>query len=391
MIMKMRNIGYTLGVMNPLTIVVLLDADLEYGIGVLEGVRDYSRNLPAWRVLPVSQPQEALLARLVRSGDVQGLVGTFISDRWIQSRFPEALPLVNTSNLSNVSAVNSVVPDDDAVGRQMARHFCDLNVGQAGVVADRATWSSQLRREGFLAVLRERGVAVSEPSAGDAFRHETGWQAWVESLARETAVFCTSDSLARRFHLLCRGLAPGVARSVPLLAGAGDSLAERAVSGVDLTSVALPARAIGFRAAARLARLLEGDLAVVRESVPPEALVVRGSTARYASSDEVVARAMGIALQTLAQNIGMAELARRAGVSRRTLELRFRKAFGRGPAEEVRAHKLELARRLLAETELGVAEVAARCGGGSVQAFTTLFRRANGCPPAEYRAGVRVF
>lgn len=375
--------------MKQLTIAVLLDSDLEYGVGVLEGVRDFSRNKPAWRVLPVSQAQEALLARLVRSGELQGVVGTFISDRWLQSRFPDALPLVNTSNLSHVTAVCSVVPDDAAVGRLVARHFCELNAGQAAVLADRAAWSSHLRREGFLAFLRERGLPVAEPGGSDAFRHETGWQAWVESLTCETAVFCTSDALARRFHLLCRSLAPEVARNVSLLAGAGDSLTERVVSGLDLTSVTLPVRAIGFRAAARLARLLEGDREVVCETVPPEALVVRGSTAHYASSDEVVARALGIALQTLAQNIGMDELARRAGVSRRTLELRFRRAFGRGPAQEVRARRLELARRLLSETDLGVAEVAARCGGGSVQAFTTLFRRACGCPPAEFRRAHR--
>jgi LacI family transcriptional regulator len=371
------------------TIGVLLDPELEYGVGVLEGVRDFSRNLPAWRVLPVAQAQETLLARLVRSGELQGLIGTFISDRWIQSRFPGGLPIVNTSNLSQVTAVCSVVPDDEEVGRLVARHFGELNAGHAGVIADRATWSSQLRRTGFLASLREQGIPVSEPSGADAFRHETGWQAWAEALRQETAVFCTSDALARRFHTLCRSLSPSVTQILPVLAGAGDSLTERVVTGLDLTSVTLPLHAIGFRAAVRLARLLEGEREIVRETVLPEGLVVRGSSARYASPDEVVARAMGIALQTLAQNLGMDELATRAGVSRRTLELRFRKAFGRGPAQEVRARKLELARRLLSETELGVAEVAARCGGGSVQAFTTLFRRAFGSPPAEFRSRCR--
>jgi LacI family transcriptional regulator len=371
--------------MKQVTIGVLIDSDLEYGVGVLDGVREHSRHLPGWRVLPLTQAQETLLARLVRTGEIQGLVGTVISDRWVESHFPEAMPIVNTSNLSHVTAVCSIVPDDVAVGRWVARHFCELNIGYAAVVAERATYASKLRREGFLAQLAEEGVAVAEPSGGDAFRHETGWRAWVESLDRETAVFCTSDTLARRFHTLCRSLPPDSAKKVLLLAGAGDSLTERMVSGLDLTSVTLPARTVGLRAAARLARLLEGDRQILCEHVLPEALVVRSSTARYATEDEVVSRAMGIALQTLAQNIGVDELARRAGVSRRTLELHFQKAFGRSPAREVRARKVELARRLLAETELGIAEVSARCGGGSVQAFTTLFRRACGCPPAEFR------
>jgi transcriptional regulator GlxA family with amidase domain len=157
------------------------------------------------------------------------------------------------------------------------------------------------------------------------------------------------------------------------------------VSGLDLTSVPLPGRAVGLRASALLARLLVGEQTCVCERVAPPDLVVRGSTARFASSDEVVARAMGVAFQTLAQSPGVDEIARRVGVSRRTLESRFRAAFGRGPAAEFRARRLDLAKRLLAETDLPVAEVAACVGAGSVQAFTTFFRQTCGLPPAAWR------
>jgi DNA-binding LacI/PurR family transcriptional regulator len=375
--------------MNELTIAVLLDTEFEYGVGVLEGVRDFGRSRPAWRVLPVAHTQEALLTRLVRSGELRGVIGTFVSDRWIESRFQTALPVVNTYNLSHVTCACSVVPDDAAVGRLVARHFCDLGCARAAVISERATAYSQLRREGFIAHLREHGVEVSEPGGAGAFRLETGWQAWMSELRQDTAVFCTDDHLARRFWDVCKGTEPSPLPFLGVLAGAGDSLTDRVVSGLDLTSVALPARAVGWRAAARLARLLEGEREIVREMVPPEELIVRGSTARYASPDAVVARAMGLALQTLAQNPGVDELARRIGVSRRTLELRFHAAFGHGPAEEIRSRRLLLAKRLLAETGLTVAEVSARVGGGSVQAFTTLFRRACGCPPAEFRRASR--
>jgi len=368
---------------DEITIGVLLDPDIEYGIGVLEGVREYARHFPAWRVLPLGQAQEGLLVRLARTGELRGLIGTIISDRWFGGRLA-ALPTVNTSNLSHVTAVSSVVPDDEAAGRLVARHFCDLNVPAAGVVADRATYAARLRREGFLTEMRSRGVPVSEPPENDAFRPEAVWVPWFRSLAAGAAVFCASDAQARRLYLADRALA-GAAGAAPLLAGVGDSLAERAVAGLDLTSVALPARAVGRRAAARLERLLAGERVVTREAVAPEALVVRASTARYGASDEVVARAMGLALRTLAQNLGVDELARRVGVSRRTLELRFRAVFGHGPAREVRARKLAMAARLLAETELPVAEVARRCGCGGAQAFTTLFRRAFGSAPGAYR------
>ena len=370
--------------MKEITIGVLLDTEFDYGVGVLEGVRDFARTQPGWRVLPLPQTQEGLLTRLMRSGGLQGLAGAFISDCWIGSRFPASLPLVNTANLSEVTRVCSVTPDDEAVGRLAAAHFCELGWLRAGVVSERATYASQVRREGFLAFMQERGVAVTEPDVGEAFRHETAWEAWVTGLRGETAVFCTSDYLARRFWEVCKACGSSVSERIAL-AGAGDSLAERVVSGLELTSVALPARLVGMRAAARLARLLAGENEVTAERVPVDDLIVRGSTARYVTADPVVGRAMWLALQNLAQNPGVGALAQRAGVSRRTLELRFQAAFGHGPAEEIRKLRLQHARRLLTETELTVAEVSARVGGGSVQAFTTLFRRMYGCPPAEFR------
>jgi hypothetical protein len=70
---------------------------------------------------------------------------------------------------------------------------------------------------------------------------------------------------------------------------------------MDLTSVALPARREGVRAGARLARALEGDYEITHEKLLPETLVMRGSTARFASPDDVVSRAMGFAIHALAE------------------------------------------------------------------------------------------
>lgn len=375
----------------PTMIGVLLDADFDYGVEVLEGVRTFARARPDWRVMPIPSAQEGLLARLARSGELHGAVGAFLSDRWIESRLPPSLKLVNTANLSPIASVCSVVPDDIAVGRLAARHLLDLGFRRMLMIADRATYASHLRREGFLAAaaaepeLRVDDLLAEASASPATYRLETAWQAWLDAVRDETAVFCTSDHLACRFWAVCRAYAPDVQARVCALAGVGDSVAARVVGGLDLTSVPLPGRMIGHHAAARLARLLAGDTGVCCERIAPEGISVRGSTSRYASADPVVARAMGIALQTLDQHLGVDDIARRSGVSRRSLELHFRLAFGRSPAEELRTRRLELARRLLAETSLPVAAVAARVGAGSVQAFTTLFRQSFGLPPAAWR------
>ena len=197
-------------------------------------------------------------------------------------------------------------------------------------------------REGFLAAAAAEPECHVEDLTAEAsgssatYRLETVWQAWLETAERETAVFCVSDHLACRFWSVCRACAPEVQARVCAIVGVGDAVAARVISGLVFTSVPLPGRTIGHPAAARLERLLAGGTGVCCERIAPEGITVRGSTSRYASADPVVARAMGIALQTLDQHLGVDEIARRTGVSRRTLELHFRIAFGRSPAEEIR-------------------------------------------------------
>lgn len=52
-------------------------------------------------------------------------------------------------------------------------------------------------------------------------------------------------------------------------------------------------------------------------------------------------------------------------------------------------HRMAIARRLLAETLLEVAEIAARIGCASPKHFRTTFKKLNGVSPAAYRAAAR--
>jgi len=75
--------------------------------------------------------------------------------------------------------------------------------------------------------------------------------------------------------------------------------------------------------------------------------------------------------------------------SRRTLEKRFQTALGRSIHQEVIRHRVEAARRLLRDTTLTVAAVAAEVGFANAQRFYTAFRRAQGATPGAYRRSYR--
>jgi transcriptional regulator GlxA family with amidase domain len=82
-------------------------------------------------------------------------------------------------------------------------------------------------------------------------------------------------------------------------------------------------------------------------------------------------------------------LARRVDLSPRSLSRRFQAATGRSPMRYLRELRLREARSLLTHSDLGVAEIAWRCGFGSPSRFASVFARDQGMSPREFRAAVR--
>lgn len=91
------------------------------------------------------------------------------------------------------------------------------------------------------------------------------------------------------------------------------------------------------------------------------------------------------ALRNLHQPLTVDQLARRAGMSRRTLIRRFHSDTGRPPMRWLLDARLGLARELLESSGLTVEAVARRCGLGTPANFRTLFKAHVGVPPRTYR------
>ena len=76
-------------------------------------------------------------------------------------------------------------------------------------------------------------------------------------------------------------------------------------------------------------------------------------------------------------------------ISRRGLEVRFRRAVGRSIHEQIQRDHLERAKRLLLETDMTMERVAESSGFRSGTYLGQVFRRAVGMTPAKYRSHAR--
>ena len=118
-----------------------------------------------------------------------------------------------------------------------------------------------------------------------------------------------------------------------------------------------------------------------------DALVVPAP--KPACADLAVERALAIMRRDLAQPRRIAELARAVGLSRAAFARRFRAAVGAPPERHWVELRMQHAARRLAETDLGLAAIAAEVGYRSEFAFSRAFKRWSGVAPGSYRGARR--
>lgn len=85
------------------------------------------------------------------------------------------------------------------------------------------------------------------------------------------------------------------------------------------------------------------------------------------------------------EQISVGMLARMVGMSQSRFAVKFRTLLGETPMSYVGRWRMNVAARLLTDTDLGTEEIAMRVGYQSLPAFARAFRKHFGCPPVHWR------
>ncbi len=105
------------------------------------------------------------------------------------------------------------------------------------------------------------------------------------------------------------------------------------------------------------------------------------------SGDALVNRVLAVMQDTLEAPMLIRDIARALGCSQKKIETRVQAELGTTPQALYRRLRLNLARKLAAETQQSVAEIASRCGYENASAMTRAFRAEFGQTPTAFRNG----
>ena len=90
-------------------------------------------------------------------------------------------------------------------------------------------------------------------------------------------------------------------------------------------------------------------------------------------------------LQHMEQRITIEKLSKQYLINPTTLKTVFKAVYGTSLAAHIKKHRMERAAKMLRETDMSVAEIAAAVGYESQSKFTAAFKNQFAVPPRAYR------
>jgi len=318
-----------------------------------------------------------------------GLLATITSPTAADAVVAAGVPTVDMIGQHLREAVPTCTFDNHAIGVMAAEHFIERGFESLGFIGVGDRRFSLDRCQGFTDCAERADRTAKRLLIQPAFwkQSATGQHAtlaeWLNTCPRPLGLMVMADWFAATVLEACNGAGIAVPHDVAVLGVDNDpNFAE--LTRPRLSSVEPDGRARGCRAAVMLDALMAGD-GVVSEAIPPLHVVERESSDVTAIDDRDVAAACQFIRDHADAPISVDDVVAPLNVSRRTMEQRFKRATGQTISQAIWSTHMDLARRLLRETDLSLLDVALRSGFASHSSFSTIFRKHEGASPRAYR------
>ena len=380
-----------------LRIAVLIDTSRPFRCEIIRGVAKYARQQPNW-TFSVDPLGAAAPVKSTRYWECDGIIAYSSSAEMCQVLRDSKLAVVLCAASLSDPGLPRVGPDDLAVGREAAEHLLQRSFRHFGYLGAASGFSAIQRGHGFERRLAQAGFTcatytvprINATNVDDWEGLLAELQRWLTALPKPVGIFTTNDITNRRLTVACRILGLRVPEEVATL-GVDDEDLVCEFSDPPLSSVDPDWVQVGFESAKLLDSLMAGQPAPSGPIlVAPKGVVARQSTDTVAVEDPLVAKAIKLIRENTTRPTRIGDLLKILGVSRRSLEQRFKASLGRGPAAEVRRVHVERAKKLLLDGHGSIATIAKAAGFSNAQSLCVIFRREVGMPPTVFRKQARL-
>ena len=379
-------------------VALLIESSRSYGRELLMGVAKYVRIHGPWSIeFEEGDPGEQFPKWFGR-WKWDGIIARVTTPAMAELIRRTGVPVVDLSGSLPDVNFPRIRSDEDAVGRMAAEHLIERGFKNFAFCGYNGTDWSDFRRASFERRISEAGFSCEvfeNPGPMQSFsisdyeehgeRHERDLMNWLRDLPKPCGLMACNDARGRQVLNCCREVGVAVPDEVAVIGVDKDEIFCE-LSDLPLSSVILNTQQIGFEAAALLARLMAGESAEASSiRVKPMGVMARQSTDVLAIDDRHIAAALKHIREHACDGLDVEALLRAIPLSRSVLERRFSQILGTSPKAEILRVRLDRVCRLLAESDLSLAEVGHKAGFEHPEYMSRLFKKKLGITPGEFR------
>jgi LacI family transcriptional regulator len=299
------------------------------------------------------------------------------------------IPILVTPSKRLIPDVINIVADDEKIGEIGARYFIDKGYKNLAFYGtDQIFWSG-IRKETFRKTVDSFNLNYFqlESLLNDKWQSNVTILAnWMISLPKPVAIMACNDDFG--IHLIEAANMAGI--KVP---------EEVVILGVDndeficdlydppMSSIDQEPENVGFKVAQVVKAIIKdgykGEDKIIGNNFR---IVTRRSTDIFAIEDDQLVKALNyIKGNAVKQSVSVAEVVAATTLSRRLLEIRFRKLLNRSVLQEIKQIRIDAIVHKLITTREPISKIAYALGFNSPASFSNYFKNEKKISPGEFR------
>jgi LacI family transcriptional regulator len=212
---------------------------------------------------------------------------------------------------------------------------------------------------------------------------------WILSLPRPLGLMACNDDCGLQVIDACKLAGLHIPEDVGILGVDDDQLACD-LADPPLSSIELNVERAGYDAAAMLDKMMKGEnLKDKKLIIQPVRIVQRQSTDVLATEDKYIRMALRYIKNHDNEIVQVDDVANAVGMSRRTLEFKFRKVLRSSIYSMIKRIRIEYVSNLLVETDMTLIQIANKMGYTEAHNLSRQFKQEKKISPEDYRKKFR--
>lgn len=372
-------------------VALLIETTRTYTRDLLAGIRSYVAAHGPWSTYLELRALDSSLPTWLKNWDGDGILTRTFSEETSRLVSATGLPAVELRSTHFAGDRPFVGCNNADIGRMVAEHLYERGFRHFAAYSQRNEEFFVERVTNFEKVVRGYGHRCLElpedhpERVADWEQSQSRLVQWIAQLPKPVGIFAASDQLGVRLLEACQTADLAVPEEVAVI-GAENEETLCSFTTPQLTSVRFDGHAVGFAAAEMLDRLMRGKASGPKPVLlPPQGIVVRGSSGERVIRDRLVARAVALIREGATRGLDVNELASKLGTSRSTLDRRMKTVLQRSPKDEILRVRFREVERLLRETNLTMDLIAEQTGFTHSHYLQAAFKARTKQTPGKFR------